>query len=297
MKFLTIFTPTYNRAYTLHKLYESLLRQTDRDFEWLIVDDGSTDQTKERVEQWISQRQITIRYYYQENAGKMRAHNKGAVLADSELFVCIDSDDFLTDDAVASIRTCWTQDKGKYGGIIGRRLFINKDKPLSITQFCASGHCTLHGLYDLGFKGDTTLVFRTEVLRKYPFPEIEGEKFITEAVAYDMIDLEYEYLLLDQGLTICEYMPDGYTANAAKAKLQYPKGWAMFFNQRAKYYSPSQRSKIRNTVFYIMFARRGGCHTIYKSSNTRGVLYLTAWLISLWYQRTYWRKLNQALTH
>ena len=100
MKHLTIFTPTYNRAYILNKLYESLCVQTCQDFEWLIVDDGSTDNTKELVDTWMGEGRIAIRYVYQQNGGKQRAFNKAVALTNSELFVCIDSDDQLTTEHV-----------------------------------------------------------------------------------------------------------------------------------------------------------------------------------------------------
>ena len=106
---LTIFTPTYNRAYTLHLCYESLKRQTSKDFVWLIVDDGSTDNTKEVVENWISENEVSIRYHYQDNQGMHGAHNTAYELIDTELNVCIDSDDYMPDDAVEKIVLFWNR--------------------------------------------------------------------------------------------------------------------------------------------------------------------------------------------
>ena len=100
---LTIFTPTYNRAYTLKKLYASLIEQINQNFEWLIVDDGSTDNTEEVVKQWVDEKKITIRYFKQRNGGKQRAHNKGVEICNTELFICVDSDDYIVKDSVDKI--------------------------------------------------------------------------------------------------------------------------------------------------------------------------------------------------
>lgn len=100
---LTIFTPSYNRAYTLHKCYESLKKQSSKDFLWLIIDDGSTDNTKELVDSWIDENIIEIKYHYQNNQGMHGAHNTAYELMDTELNVCIDSDDYMPDDAVEKI--------------------------------------------------------------------------------------------------------------------------------------------------------------------------------------------------
>ena len=117
---LTIFTPTFNRAYTLHKCYESLTRQTSNDFEWLIIDDGSTDNTKELVESWINENKVRIHYFYQENQGMHGAHNTAYEQIDTELNVCIDSDDYMPDDAVEKIVSFWKKfGSNKYAGLVG----------------------------------------------------------------------------------------------------------------------------------------------------------------------------------
>lgn len=289
MTLITIFTPTYNRAYTLHKLYGSLKRQTDKDFIWLIVDDGSSDGTKEVVSRWKHENVVPIKYIYQENAGKMQAHNLGVVLAESELFLCVDSDDYLEDEAISLIRAAWKGRSSEVCGIIAqKRCFVKHDvHKYVISKFPLSGVTSLHNLYESGFKGDTALVFQTEIIKQYPFPLIEGERFITEAVSYDLIDLKFVYLLLERPLIVCEYMEDGYTANAAKTKLQYPNGWALFFNQRARYYSPTLRLKLYHVMYYIIFSRMGKARNIYASSSVKGITYAMAWLLSKVKEKTY----------
>lgn len=293
--YLTVFTPTYNRAYILGQLYNSLQRQTDRNFEWLIVDDGSTDNTKELVGKWLQENKVPIRYVYQENAGKMRAHNHGVRLAKTELFVCIDSDDYLSDDAVACIREAWEHRKGDVCGIIAHRAFVNKaENKLTINKFPIEGPTTLSALYNAGYSGDTTLVFRTDILRQYPFPEIEGEKFITEAVSYNQIDLHHQYMLLDKAPTICEYLADGYSFNEAKTQLQNPKGWALYYNQRARYYSPTLKKKLVNTMLYIVYSRLSKAKNIYAQSATKGILYMLSWILSITKGKTYVNNLKKA---
>ena len=153
-KTLTIFTPTYNRAYTLHLGYEALSRQTCKDFIWLIVDDGSTDDTLEWVEKWIAERKIDIRYHYQENQGMHAAHNTAYRLIDTELNTCVDSDDYMPDDAVEKIITFWNAHGSKeVAGIIG--LDADFQGNLIGTPFpYECRRTTLGGFYAQGGRGD-----------------------------------------------------------------------------------------------------------------------------------------------
>ena len=250
MKLLTIFTPTYNRAYILPELYHSLCKEPSDSFIWLIVDDGSTDNTQELVENWQRENLIEIVYFKQENGGKMRAHNKGVELCTTPLFFCIDSDDQIATGAVEKIlETHQTlRDDEFLGGIAAKRLIINK---LASKDLPGKKRSTLHNIYASGFKGDTSLVFKTDVLREFPFPEIEGEKFVTEGYVYDQIDQKYELLILNEYLMRCEYQEDGYTFNADSLYLKYPKGWALYFSQYYKFYAKSMRDRIKYMGYYV----------------------------------------------
>ena len=127
---LTVFTPTFNRAYTLDNTYRSLVRQPNKSFIWLIVDDGSTDNTKAVVDDWICENKISIEYHYQENAGKMVAHNWASQLCKTELFLCLDSDDQLTDTAVEDVISFWEKhrnDRDDLLGIIAPKTIVNKE--------------------------------------------------------------------------------------------------------------------------------------------------------------------------
>lgn len=264
MKELTIFTPTYNRAYILPDLYDSLCKEPAEDFVWLIVDDGSSDGTQALVEKWQNEGKIEIVYHKQPNGGKMRAHNKGVELCTTPLFFCIDSDDQIAEGAVKKIKETHHVlfDDESLSGIIAKKLIINR---LSSNSFPGLKRSTLHGIYKAGFKGDTSLVFKTSVLRKFPFPEIEGEKFVTEAYVYDQIDQKYEFFVIDDFLMRCEYQEDGYTVNASGLYLKYPKGWALYFAQYYKLYANSLRDRIKYMGYYVsmcMIARLSFCKMI-----------------------------------
>ncbi len=235
---VTIFTPTYNRAYILSRVYESLLKQTNKNFEWIIVDDGSKDNTEELVKKWIEEKKIQIRYFKQTNQGKMMAHNKGVKEAKGELFVCVDSDDYLINEAVEIIERKWKNEKlvKNCVGLIGTKIFENGNTVGGTNMPKNIEYTTLQKLYlKYKFKGDTTLVFRTNIIKKYEFPKIEGEKFIPEGYIYDQIDQEGELAIIQEGICVCEYLEDGYTANSAKMIRDNPKGYILVAEQKLKF--------------------------------------------------------------
>lgn len=264
MEKITIFTPTYNRGEKLKKLYESLLQQTANDFIWLIVDDGSTDGTEDIVKEWMQKSPIAIRYYFQDNSGKMAAHNKGVLLCTTELFMCVDSDDYLTDNAVELILKncgCVTADSSLCGIVAYKNIRVN-NFPSKIS------YSTLSGLYHQGFRGEAALIFKTEILKRYLFPLIAGEKFITEVYVYDQIDDNYKYLILREMLIVAEYQEDGYTKNIINIQYNNPKGYALYFKQsiiRRK----SFIGKLRSMTSYISFSLLSHCTytSIIKESN------------------------------
>ena len=231
-KLLTVFTPSYNRADKLGRLYESLLAQTCSSFLWLVVDDGSTDNTEELLRTFQSEGKLEIRYFRQENGGKMRAHNAGVKLADTPLFVCLDSDDHFTKTAVDDILTLWKGNKdGKLAGIVAHK-GSDEEHILYGSEFPIKGRSGLRKLYEAGFKGETTLVFRTELLKTFPFPEIEGEKYVPEDVVYDRIDEGHDYLILDKILTVCELVSEGLTDRVDDLREKNPTGWFIYYYQR-----------------------------------------------------------------
>lgn len=229
MKTLTIFTPAYNRAHTLGRTYESLLRQTCDDFEWLIVDDGSKDSTKELVERWMQEGKINIRYIYQQNQGMHGAHNTAYRNIDTELNTCIDSDDYMPDDAVETIVKFWkAYGSDKYAGIIG--LDCTENGNIIGTSFPKEmKETTLSGFYAKGGKGDKKLVYRTEIIKQYPeYPIFEGEKYVGLAYKYMLIDQDYSLLTLNKSLVVVEYQQDGSSMNMYRQYWNNPKGFAFY---------------------------------------------------------------------
>lgn len=222
-KKLTIFTPTYNRAYILEKLYISLTVQNNKKFRWLIVDDGSNDNTEELVKKWKEEKKIDIKYFRQENGGKQRAHNKGVELCDTELFLCVDSDDYIVKDSVDTILEKWKEVCGnkKVAGIIALRGKDEKN-PLG-TEMPKRKYSTLGDLYSkYKFRGDTSLVYRTDILKQFPYWVANGEKFIGEGYVYQQIDQNYYMALLPEIIIVCTYLNDGYTKNVRKLTKDNP---------------------------------------------------------------------------
>lgn len=216
MATLTVFTPTYNRAYCLHKCYESLLRQKCTDFEWLVVDDGSTDNTRELVQGWIEERKIPIRYIFKENGGMHTGYNTAYDNIFTELAVCIDSDDYMTDDAVEIILSRWkAHQDSKYAGMVF--LDITEDGNVIGTKMPDLKSATVYDLYNrLGVKGDKKQVYRPELMRPFRSPVFPGEKLFPTCYKYFQVDLTHEMLLFNEPVCVVEYMPDGYTKNIIK---------------------------------------------------------------------------------
>jgi len=229
---ITVFTPTYNRAYTLPVLYESLCRQTVPGFEWLIVDDGSTDDTPQLVTSFIAEGKLDIRYVRTENGGKHRAINRGVALARGELFFIADSDDALPDDALRRTLRCWSGigDKSRFAGVAGLKYTFDGRRAARLTSEFAVLDCSA---MEFRFKyrnvGDVAEVYRTEVLRRFPFPEIEGETFVPEAVVWFRIAGRYILRYFNEPIYRCEYLPDGYSRNFRANLARNPRGFAIHY--------------------------------------------------------------------
>ncbi|WJH32315.1 glycosyltransferase family 2 protein [Paenibacillus sp. CC-CFT747] len=249
---LTVFTPTYNRAYTLPLCYESLKRQTSRDFVWLIIDDGSTDGTEELVKEWMAEGIVPIRYHYQANQGMHGAHNTAYELVDTELNVCIDSDDYLSDYAVERIVTFWREHgSDRYAGLVGldatpEGQIIGTQMPPHLKESTLSG---LYGLHKV--KGDKKLVYRSELTRRYPpYPLFPGEKYCPLSYKYLLIDQDYPLLVMNEVLCHVEYLTDGSSLNMLRQYKRNPRGF-LFFRQAAMRYAPTYKEKFRESVHYV----------------------------------------------
>ena len=230
---LTIFTPTYNRAYVLDRLYQSLCVQTNKNFEWLIIDDGSTDNTKEKIQNWILEEKILIKYVWQENAGKSAAHNRALEMTKTELFVCVDSDDQLCENAVQIVLEEWDKlkqkNKWEVGGMIA---FREKGDGTPITLYQGESDYKIGKLKEFYDKkiisGDTMLIFDISKVGSLRFPVFEGEKFVPEAYLYDQFDQISAFMIVPQYIYVCEYLEDGYTQNMARLIAKNPKGYLAY---------------------------------------------------------------------
>lgn len=226
---LTIFTPTFNRATKLKGVYDSLLFQSDKNFEWLIVDDGSTDNTNEIVKEF-SANKFPIRYYKKENGGKHTAYNFALEHANGEFILCVDSDDWLSENAVRMISQKLSQANANilmsYKSDQNGKL-LSDPFPANINQ---AGILELSQFYQC--TGEFSLIFRTEYARDYPFPVFEGERFITESVVYDRMFISEKAVLLPEVITICEYQDDGLTNNLNEIMKKNPAGYCLYFMQR-----------------------------------------------------------------
>jgi glycosyltransferase involved in cell wall biosynthesis len=227
MKTLTVFTPTFNRAFCLSTLYESLYQQSCKDFKWLIIDDGSNDNTKELVNSWIKKNDIEIQYHYQENQGMHSGHNSAYSLIETELNVCIDSDDFMPNDAVKNILKLWNNrdQTKKLAGIIGLDAFKNGKIIQKIPK--KFQYATLSELeIENHIKGDKKLVLRTDIVKQFPpYPIYKEERLVPLGTLYLMIDQKYKYICTNDVFCIIEYLDDGSSKNILKQYKKSPKGF------------------------------------------------------------------------
>lgn len=223
---LTILTPTYNRGYILDRLYMSLLNQTDNDFEWLIVDDGSTDDTLNIVESFKKDNKLKIRYIRQENGGKHRALNTGIREIESDLIFIVDSDDYLLPEAVHEISRIHQEfgyDKSICGYSFLRcfpNLNINGSKFKTSPYISDYVSCRINE----GVDGDKAEVYKTSVLKKYPFLEIPGENFLFEDYVWIQMANSYKTVHVNISIYVGDYLEDGLTKNIDKKKISNPIG-------------------------------------------------------------------------
>lgn len=225
--FITILTPTYNRASLLPRLFDSLLRQTNKDFEWIVVDDGSTDDTREVVANLKEKcgGAFPMGYVYKANGGKHMAINIGAERARGELLFIADSDDLLIDDALETVANSWhdISDDKSFAGIAG--LDITMDTREVIGSGLPQEHIDCNAI-DIRYRhhvtGDMKEVFRTEVLREFPFPEFAGERFCPEQLVWFRMARRYRLRYINKPIYIADYQPDGITAGITRARMRNP---------------------------------------------------------------------------
>ena len=279
---LTIFTPTYNRAYILENLYRSLQRQTCHKFEWLVIDDGSADDTRSLVEAWSREgNPFPIRYYYFENSGKPAEINRALDLADGELFFTVDSDDLLTPEAVEKILR-WEKTLPGDGSFCA---FAGSDgDPDGVPTNPIFGKPWLDATFfdrdpqSGNFIGyDRPWVFYTDIHRKYKYPSFPGERFITEAVAWNrMANDGYQLRCFDDVIYLWEHQEDGYSNSIKQVFLRNPRGYALWQKEWMEFQKYTALQKLKGYyAFYSDF------HTILDCRQLSEYIGAPRWLMGL----------------
>lgn len=256
---VTVFTPTYNRASLLGRLYESLKEQSCKSFEWIIYDDGSMDNTRSIVELFIREEKVNIKYVYQSNKGKHIAINRGVEIARGELFFIVDSDDYLKKDAIELIieaRDSININSGMlYAGVGGRRLNLGS-KSSEFKFACNDKYCdsdSIEFAFKLGNFQDKAEVFFTNILSKYKFPEFKNENFITEVIVWYKIAQDgYKIRWFNEDIYMCEYLDDGLSRNYYRKRCDNIIGTCYSYNKLSAYNLPF-KYKIRYKINYFRY--------------------------------------------
>ncbi len=266
--YISVFTPTFNRAYTLSALYNSLLEQTSKNFEWLIVDDGSTDGTDTLVKFFIDEKKLSIKYIYKKNEGKHIAINYGANAAIGEWFFIVDSDDYLTVNAISIINYYCSQIQSnqKYAGVVGLRGNTNKeiwgsntsqDKNSILLREYIDATVSEYR-FKFNIEGDRAEVLRTSLLKKYPFPLFEGERFIPESLLwYQLAEDGYYFRWFNKVIYITEYLPDGLTSNINNIYVNSKCGWTHLNNVQMSLKTLPLKERLRSAANYTRFSING----------------------------------------
>lgn len=236
---ISVFTPTYNRIGLLTRLYKSLRGQTNKNFEWIVVDDGSSDATEQRVNEWVVENKVTIKYYKQPNGGKHRAINKGISLAEGHLFFILDSDDFLLPQSLEVILEKYNYAKEKFmvSGVAGRRQY-DDGNIVGSENFTELVTNSIDIRYKYNVTGDLVEVYELEKLKEFPFPEIENEKFCPEALIWNRLALHNNLLFFNEGIYVTEYLEGGLTANITKVRMQSPRASMLHYAELEQYNIP-----------------------------------------------------------
>jgi glycosyltransferase involved in cell wall biosynthesis len=278
-RLFTVFTPTYNRSALLARAYESLCKQTLKDFEWLVVDDGSTDETPDLLKQWHAEGRIEIRFFRQSNKGKHVAFNRAVALAAGEFFLPLDSDDICMENALERLYAHWLS-------IAPER----REQFSGVTCLCRTPEGEIIGapfpadrlesnpivmLRRRALIGDKWGFHRTSVLREFPFPEIAGERFMPEGLVWYRIAARYNMLYVNEPLRIVTYYADGLSAAGLKLRVSSPVGLSMFYLELAAR-DIGFIQRLRAMVNYVRYARHAGrsAQAMLAESGSKGLLML-----------------------
>lgn len=258
---LAILTPTYNRENLLTRCYESLKNQTNKNFKWYIIDDGSTDNTEKIVKSFIENKDnnFGIEYIKKKNGGKHSALNAGLKLIQEKYITILDSDDSLIENAVDIILkdTCLIDDEKEICGI--GYLRVDLDKKVIGKEYTQDGivDTFIEQRYNKNTYGDKCEVFKTEILKQYPFPEIDGERFLSEATVWCKMSGLFKMMFFNKGLYICEYQPNGLSDGVHKRLFNNPKGAALCYKELSSK-DFKLKLRIKYTIAYIVYSLAAG---------------------------------------
>ncbi|GHT82373.1 sugar transferase [Spirochaetia bacterium] len=247
----SVITPTYNRGAYLRQIYECLIQQSEKDFEWIIVDDGSTDETKYIIDQF--NKDIEIKYIYQENAGKPSAVNKGVQLADSLISVILDSDDILLPDILEIVYGYYSS-TGFEGCASVSGLSIDRNGEIVGDKFPQDYFVSDHITCWRNMRGDKCDFFLTAILKQYLFPIFNNERFITETVVWNRMAMDYKTLYVNKIFLIKEYLEGGLSSKNNTLFIDNPLGTELYYNE-----SSINRFRFKQQIIhsarYIKFAK------------------------------------------
>ena len=256
---ISILTATYNRANLLPQLYESIVNNLNEeiDIEWLIMDDGSTDETKTVIDGFIAENRVEINYFSQENQGKMQAINNLIKEANGDLIIECDSDDYFSQDAFQIIRKAFEENKEDIQNSYGLCFLKYDQNGNNMGKEFSQKYTTMFDLYfKLGEDGEKALVFNPEIRKKYKYELENGERFITEARMFHKMDEKYNIICINKPIMICEYQNEGYTRNINEQFTENPYGYFNYFKEilQKNMKGVTFRKRLYAIKHYILFA-------------------------------------------
>jgi glycosyltransferase involved in cell wall biosynthesis len=287
---VTIFTPTYNRAYTIERLYKSLLSQSCMDFEWLIVDDGSNDETENLVQEFISDKKISVSYFKKQNGGKHTAINKGLDLAQGEWFFIVDSDDYLPTDSIENIlqELKNIEEDKRIVGIVG----LMQDEKRNVIGTGLKGNdgllsTVIESRNKYKIQGDLAKIVRTDISKKFKFPIIPNERFVAESIIWNRMAAEdYLFRFFNKVIYIAEYQKNGLSANSIRNRRKYPKYATLLYSELVINPKNTFLYRIRASINYWRFAFcTKDFYMSYKESGDKFLSLFTVFLGALYYMK------------
>lgn len=251
---ISVLTPSYNRGNLLGNLYQSLIRQDFYDFEWVVVDDGSTDSTDEIVDKFIQEKKLIITYIKQSNGGKHKALNRGVKESNGELILIVDSDDSLPKDSLSIIYSHYKENKENplIGGVCGLMAHHNGTIIGHRNILSSKVISSVEMRYKYGFKGDVCEVFKAHVLREFPFPEIDNEKFCPEALVWNRIAQKYKLLFFNKVIYYRDYLEGGLTSKIVRIRMKSPIASMMCYAEMIQLNIPV-KDKVKSAINYWRF--------------------------------------------